>query len=90
MGGYQIFRMGNHICTDRSAVFAGHEDYRMQFETPEIKNGRHLDIYVEEHLIEVFVNDGEYVISNAVYGLNSELWCKGVENLKLCTIMQED
>ena len=90
VGGYQIFRMGNHTCTDRSAVFAGHEDYRMQFETPEIKNGRHLDIYVEEHLIEVFVNDGEYVISNAVYGLNSELRCKGVENLKLCTIMQED
>ncbi|MDE7066677.1 MAG: GH32 C-terminal domain-containing protein, partial [Schaedlerella arabinosiphila] len=34
-----------------------------------------LDIFVEPNLIEVFINDGEYVISNVVYGL--ENWITG-------------
>ena len=32
---------------------------------------------MDEHFIEVFVNDGEYVISNAVYGLKKEIRYQG-------------
>ncbi|MCI9330371.1 MAG: glycoside hydrolase family 32 protein, partial [Ruminococcus sp.] len=32
-----------------------------------------LDIFVEPNLIEVFINDGEYVISNVVYGLGNRI-----------------
>ena len=45
----------------------------MQFETPEMKNGGHVEILVDSNLIEVFVNDGEYVISNAVYGIENQI-----------------
>ena len=39
-----------------------------------------LDIFVEPNLIEVFVNDGEYVISNVVYGLGNMI-CGRVEKI---------
>ena len=38
--------------------------------TPELRGGCHLDIYVDRNLIEIFVNHGEYVLSNVVYGLD--------------------
>ncbi|WWR14840.1 glycoside hydrolase family 32 protein [Lachnospiraceae bacterium JLR.KK008] len=73
VGGYLIRRQGTRITTDRSSVFAGCCGYRLRFETPDVKDGWHLDIYAERNLIEVFVNHGEYVISNVVYGLSDEL-----------------
>lgn len=86
IGGYRICRKGNRICTDRTAVFGGHDDYRMQFTTPEVKKGCHLDIYVDQNLIEVFVNNGEYVISNAVYGLGDEIYSDNMEKLEIVTL----
>lgn len=73
IGGYKIFKKNGCIHTDRSKVFADCQDHLTKFQTPELKDGCHLDIYVDANLIEVFVNDGEYVISNAVYGLEAEL-----------------
>ncbi|MGN0299299.1 MAG: glycoside hydrolase family 32 protein [Lachnospiraceae bacterium] len=73
IGGYRIIRREGRICTDRSRVFAGHEEYRMQAETPEIQDGNNFEVYVSEHLIEVFVNDGEYVLSSAVCGLRRKI-----------------
>lgn len=86
IGGYRIWRKENRICTDRTAVFGGHDDYRMQFATPEVKEGCHLDIYVDQNLIEVFVNNGEYVISNAVYGLGDEIYSDNMEKLVIVTL----
>lgn len=58
----------------------------MQFETPEIKNGGHVEILVDANLIEVFVNDGEYVISNVVYGVGNEILT--ANKIKLYTIRE--
>lgn len=79
IGGYKITRRGDVICTDRTAVFPENEDYQMQFVTPALREGFHVDAYVDENLIEVFANGGEYVISNAVYGLKREIHadCEG-------------
>jgi beta-fructofuranosidase len=41
--------------------------------TPEGVEQCNLDIIVEPNLIEVFVNGGQYVISNVVYGLGSAI-----------------
>ena len=76
IGGYKIFRKGDRICTDRSEVFCDCGNYRMQFFTPEVKEGYSLDVYVDDNLIEVFVNNGEYVISNIVYGLKKEIFAE--------------
>ena len=47
--------------------------YGTAFETPPLREGFHVDIYVDPNLIEVYANDGEYVISNVVYGLGKEI-----------------
>ncbi|MCI9558712.1 glycoside hydrolase family 32 protein [Candidatus Ventrimonas sp. KK005] len=83
VGGYRIFRRGSRIGTDRTDVFCKGEDYRTVFETPKIKEGFQLDIYVEEHMVEVYINDGEYVVSNGVYGLKKELFISGGSMVKL-------
>lgn len=77
IGGFLIFREGNCITTDRSAVFPYEAGAHFVSETPELKDGFHLCILVDSNLVEVFVNDGEYVISNAVYGLTREIICTG-------------
>lgn len=75
IGGYRVFRKGDRICTDRSRVAgSGREgEWRMHFETPCLKGGSHVEILVDSNLIEVFVNNGEYVITNVVYGLENEI-----------------
>lgn len=79
VGGYVIAREYNRITADRPKVFAGHDEIRCRFETPEIKEGDRLDIYVDKHLVEVYINDGEYVLSNVVYGLSGEIRAKDFE-----------
>lgn len=73
VGGYIICRKGNTVCTDRSAVYQEFPERRTTFSTPELRDGCQLEVYVDSHMIEVFVNDGEYVITNAVYGLSEEV-----------------
>nr|WP_294468756.1 glycoside hydrolase family 32 protein [uncultured Sellimonas sp.] len=73
LGGLKIELRGNCLCTDRSSVYPNFEGAHLKSETPELKKGCHLEILVDEQLVEIFVNDGEYVISQAVYGLKKEI-----------------
>lgn len=86
IGGYRIFRKNGRIHTDRRKVFRQHEDYRMEFETPEVKGGYELDIYVDPNLIEVYVNNGEYVITNTVYDLGDEIETTDPKKVQLFTM----
>ena len=67
-------------------VFEKYTDYRVKLETLEIKEGYHLDIYVEKNLIEIFINNGEYVISNIVYNLNKEIHAKLSGSFQIYTV----
>ena len=71
IGGFKIRVERDFIKTDRSSVFGDIKGHRMVSNTPKVYGNYELDIFVEPNLIEVFVNGGEYVISNAVYGLGS-------------------
>lgn len=73
IGGYIIKREQDRIYTDRRAVFADKDNFRLSAETPVINEGFELEIYVDSNLIEVFVNNGEYVLSSVVYGLSDEI-----------------
>ena len=73
IGGYIIYREGSRICTDRSSLYRKFTNHRVQFTTPKLKEGFELEVYVNPNLIEVFVNDGEAVISNTVYDLGKEI-----------------
>lgn len=69
IGGYRIRMEQGYVKTDRSRVFAGVDGAALISSTPESLGRCSLDIFVEPNLIEVFINDGEYVISNVVYDL---------------------
>lgn len=73
IGGYIIKREQDRIYTDRSAVFRDRDNFRLTAETPVIKEGCELEIYVDSNLIEVFINNGEYTLSSVVYGLSDEI-----------------
>ena len=49
------------------------DNYRLTAETPVLKDGCELEIYVDSNLIEVYANQGEAVISNVVYGLSNHI-----------------
>ncbi len=86
VGGYRISRRGGRIRTDRTDVYCKGEDYRTVFETPPVKEGNRLDVYVDNHMIEVYVNDGEYVISNGVYGIKREICVSGGRNVEIFSL----
>lgn len=74
VGGYRIRMRDGRIETDRSEVFAGLQGCRLTAQTPRLEEECcALDIYVEENLIEIFVNEGRYVLSQIVYGLGQTL-----------------
>lgn len=59
IGSYYIKRKNGKIITDRNAVIRGHKELKNVCETPELKDGFYLEIYVDRNIIEVFVNNGE-------------------------------
>lgn len=73
IGGYKIRAEADCIQTDRSAVFPGDVHGCMQSRTPELNGKYDLDIIVDRNLIEIFVNDGQYVLSNVVYHLKDTI-----------------
>lgn len=73
VGGYKIQCDNQKIITDRSNVIRGHSELKNVCETPSMGEHIQLEIYVDENIIEIFANDGEYVITNTVYDLNDEI-----------------
>lgn len=73
LGGYRIARTGGHIVADRSAVCPHNGKCRLTSETPEVREGDRLDIFVDANMVETYVNDGEYVLSHAVFGLEDRI-----------------
>lgn len=72
--GCRIALENGRIVTDRSRVFPRLPGCRTAAQTPPLDAARcALEIFVDEHLIEVFVDGGRYVLSQVVYGLNDRL-----------------
>ena len=55
-------------------------------ETPELKDGCRLEVLADDSLVEIYINDGEYVISNAVYGLGKTVKVSGEKTARLYTM----
>ena len=73
IGGYRVEILDDALITDRSEVFDGLNGYDLQLRTPKLSGKYELNIFVEPNLIEIFVNNGEYVLSNIVYNLNGHI-----------------
>jgi beta-fructofuranosidase len=85
VGGYRMKRQNGCIHVDRSAVYCEDTNYRMELASPPVLQGDALDLYVNEHIIELYINAGEYVISNVVYGLRRELESIGAQQITIYT-----
>lgn len=73
IGGYHICLERGFVKADRTAVFAGIEGHRLVSTTPQTGRECALDIFIDRNLIEIFIDDGRYVISNIVYGLGDSI-----------------
>lgn len=76
IGGYIISFENNQVKVDRSNVFVENASLfnsksqaGTKFETPALEDGNHIDIYIDHQVIEVYANNGEYVLANIVYHL---------------------
>ncbi len=83
IGGFLLTRRENRLYADRTAVYPSLEGARRISVTPQLLEGCHLEVLVDENLIEVYVNDGEAVISNVVYGLKKYIGVSGGSRLRL-------
>lgn len=65
IGGYLI-KYQDCLVTDRCAVFnPGEEDIDLICQTPKLEQCQ-LDIYIDQHIVEIYINDGYYVLTNIV------------------------
>ena len=85
IGGFRITRERGQIRTDRTAVFPVYEGSHLVSEIPAIQGKAHVEVLVDQNLIEVYINDGEYTISNAVYGLSNQITSCGIKEIQLYT-----
>ena len=71
---YLVIERDGRVEGDRSDVFAGLPKVRLTAHTPQLPEGScRLDIFVDPNLIEIFINEGQYVLSHVVYDLGSQL-----------------
>ena len=68
IGGYALGMSGGRLTADRTRVMKGGQ--RPTAVTPPL-TAADIEAYVDENIIEVFVNGGEYVITHAVYGITN-------------------
>ena len=74
IGGLRVWQDKNRIHVDRSKVYRPRENFmHMHSETPEVGPENKIEMLLHGHIVEIYVNDGEYVISNMVYGLGNSL-----------------
>lgn len=73
LGGYQ-YHFDSCLHVDRKEVFVECEN-GYQYDSPNIDHCN-LSIYVDDYIIETYINDGEYVISHIVYDLKDEIQSK--------------
>ena len=83
IGGYQIQRRGGILNTDRSQVFPKEEERWLRQTHTKLTDGRcRLEIYVDHGILEIFVNGGERVITQVVYGMQGTFSCEKVKGLR--------
>lgn len=82
IGGYVISYKDGYLHADRSNVFPTNRKIEVNFTTPKLEHCE-LEIYTDLHLIEIFINDGEYVLSNIVYDLKDDIQFENITDFSM-------
>lgn len=77
-GGFKISVHDDRIVLDREDVSIKHDKVCNSVTSEKLNGHYDVEIYYDYHVFEIFINDGKYVMSQAVYDLNDEI---EIENL---------
>ena len=83
IGGYEISIEDDAIKVDRSKVFIEVTDIGMIFKTPKLNGNYNIIAYIDNGVIEVFIDNGKYVITNVVYNMTNNIYYNEVKNIKI-------
>ena len=72
----------DQVFVDRSKVFVPDVQIGTVFNTPKLDGKYELKIYVDNGIVEIFINDGRYVISNIVYNNKDFIKVKNIEEIE--------
>ncbi len=67
VNGIEIALRDGILYTDRSGCLPDDAVWHRQSRTPYIGEHCELEIYAERNLVEIFINDGQYVVSQVIY-----------------------
>ena len=55
----------------------------MIFKTPKLNGNYNIIAYIDNGVIEVFIDNGKYVITNVVYNMTNNIYYNEVKNIKI-------
>lgn len=88
IGGYLIsYEADGTLHTDRHLVYPEGTSAATHFQTPFLDQC-HLEIYTDLHIIEIYINDGRYVLSNIVYDLKDDIKFEKVSHFEIYKIKE--
>lgn len=73
----------DQVFVDRSKIFVSDVQIGTVFNTPKLDSKYDLKIYVDNGIVEIFINDGRYVISNIVYNNKGSIKAKNIESVEV-------
>lgn len=73
----------DQVFVDRSKVFVPDVQVGTVFNTPKLDGKYELKIYVDNGIVEIFVNGGRYVISNIVYNNKTSIKVKDIKDIEV-------
>lgn len=82
INGYKICIEDDRMVFNRMEVF-DMKNVGKIFKTPKLKGKYKIDIYVDNNIIETYINDGEYVVSNVIYSKKKKIEIENILNKKI-------
>lgn len=83
IGGYEISIEDDAIKVDRSKVFIDVTGIGRIFKTPKLNGNYNITAYIDNGVIEIFIDNGKYVITNVVYNMTNDIYYNKVEDIKI-------
>jgi len=71
VGGYDLQYQNDQVVVNRAKVF--NHPFGKKFYSPKLNGDCLVDMYIDTHVIELYINDGQYVVSTIVYQLGSKV-----------------
>lgn len=79
LGGFQINIQDDCLHLNREDVSIQVDKVCNDVVSPKLNQHYHIELYYDYHVFEIFINNGQYVMSQVVYELNDNIELKNVD-----------